>query len=154
MDKTQLLLNDLKSSDPATRNHATQALWTLWYREAGEHAEQELQRGTSLMNQKHLKEAEQVFSGLIKKYPDFPEAHNKLATVFFLQNRYSESVAECELTLQMNPHHFGAWNGMGMGLYKLARYDQAMKSFVMACRIQPHADVNRGYIARCRAKLN
>jgi len=154
MEKIQHLLDDLQSENPATRNQATGKLWGIWYQEAGDAAENELHRGEELISDNRLDEAEQVFAGLIRNFPDFAEARNKLATLLFLQGKYEDSVAECERTLKMNPHHFGAWNGMGMCLYKLARYEEAIKSFEMACKIQPYADVNRGYIGRCRGKLN
>lgn len=154
MDNIQRRLKDLHNSDSRLRVEATKELWSLWYREAGEEAYSKLEKGTELMNQNHTGEAKEIFSLLVEKYPDFAEAHNKLATVFFLLGDLEESILECEVAVRMNPNHFGAWNGMGMCLYKLARYEQAIKSFQMALKIQPYADVNREYIARCRGKLN
>ncbi len=154
MEKIQHLLDNLKSESSGIRSQATGKLWEIWYQEAGEAAESELHRGEELISDNRLNEAEQVFVDLIRNYPAFAEAHNKLATLLFLKRQYEDSVVECEQTLKMNPHHFGAWNGMGMCLYQLARYEEAIKSFEMACRIQPYADVNRGYIGRCRGKLN
>ena len=154
MNELQQLLSDLKSPNPATRNHATQELWLMWYRKAGDDAEEELNRATRLMGENQMDQAEQIFIDLITKYPDFAEAHNKLATLLFLKGEYEESVFKCERTLKINPHHFGALHGMGMCLYKLARYDEALKSFKRAVEIQPYAEVNWGYIARCRGKLN
>ena len=43
---------------------------------------------------------------------------------------------------------------MGMCLYKLARYDEALKCFKRAIEIQPYADANREFIAQCLGKLN
>jgi tetratricopeptide (TPR) repeat protein len=154
MDNIQEYLDDLKNSDPEIRKRATSGLWGLWYRQAGDAAESQLIRGTRLMSDNHFDEAESVFSDLIKEFPSFPEGHNKLATVLYLQGKFKQSAEECEVTLDKNPHHFGAWNGKGMCLYKLARYDEAIKCFEMAMEIQPYADINRGYIARCRGKLN
>ena len=154
MDKIQQLLSDLKSPNPATRNHATQELWNIWYLEAGKPAEDQLEQGTRLMGENRLDDAQQVFKRLIKNYPDFAEAYNKLATLLFLKGEYAESVSKCEHVLQLNPHHFGALNGMGMCQYQLARYDEALASFRQALEIQPYAVINREYMARCRANLN
>lgn len=154
MDKIQQLLSDLKNPNPATRNHATQELWKTWYREAGKLEEDQLEQGAQLMGENHLDDAQQVLKGLIKNHPDFAEAHNKLATLLFLKGEHAESVFECERVLKLNPHHFGALNGMGMCLFQLARYDKALTSFRKALEIQPYADINREYIARCRANLN
>ena len=154
MNKLQQLLNSLKSPNPDTRNQATQELWNIWYLEAGKLAEDQLEQGTRLMGENRLDDAQDIFKGLIKDYPDFAEAHNKQATLLFLQGEYAESVSKCEHVLKLNPHHFGALNGMGMCLYQLARYDEAIKSFRRALEIQPYADINREYMARCRASLN
>ncbi len=154
MNKIQQLLSDLKSTDPTTRNQATQELWKTWYQSAGKLAEDQLEQGTQLMGENLLDEAKKTFKSLIKNYPDFAEAYNKLATLLFLKGEYTESVFECERVLKLNPHHFGALNGMGMCLYQLARYDEALASFKRALEIQPYADINREYIARCRGLLN
>jgi tetratricopeptide (TPR) repeat protein len=154
MDNIQEYLDDLKDTNPDVRKRATSELWALWYRQAGEIAESQLMEGNHLMGENQYEEAESVFSDLINQFPDFPEGHNKLATVLYLQGKFKQSVTACKMTLEKNPHHFGAWNGMGMCLYKLARYDEAIKSFQMAMAIQPYASINRGYIARCRGKLN
>jgi tetratricopeptide (TPR) repeat protein len=154
MNKVQQLLNDLKNTDPAIRNHATHELWQTWYKEAGRLAEDQLDQGTRLMGENLLDEASKVFKSLINNYPDFAEAYNKLATLLFMQRDYAEAIFECERTLKLNPHHFGAMNGMGMCLYQLARYDEALTSFQRALKIQPYADINREYVARCRGLLN
>ncbi|PIQ97356.1 MAG: hypothetical protein COV67_04740 [Nitrospinae bacterium CG11_big_fil_rev_8_21_14_0_20_56_8] len=154
-DKTlQEFLNDLKNTDPAVRETATQALWTTWHREAGELAEFQLNRGVALMAERQLDQARENFADLCEKFPDFPEGHNKLATVLYLMGRYLESVIECDITLEKNPHHFGAWNGKGLCLYNLGKFEEAILCFQRALEIQPYADVNLHYIGRCRRKLN
>ena len=97
---------------------------------------------------------EKIFFELLRKYPSFPEAHNKLATVLYLKGNYAESVEECKTTLKMNPVHFGAWNGLGICLFNLGQYPEAIKCFKKALEIQPFAKNNRIYIARCRGNLN
>ena len=106
------------------------------------------------MGLQKFEEAQTHFERVIETYPEFAEAHNKLATVLFLLGDYENSVIECKVTLKMNPHHFGAWHGMGLCLFKLARYPEAIKSFKSALEIQPYANINRKYIATCMGNLN
>jgi len=68
--------------------------------------------------------------------------------------KFEESVKECEEVLRRIPHHFGALNGMGLCLFDLQRYEEAIRYFQKALEIQPYAVNNRSYIARCRANLN
>ena len=154
MEDEKKLLSDLHSKAPELRNSATMALWDFWYFEAGEVAETYIRKGEDLMSLNKFEEAQFHFEKVIKTYPEFAEAHNKLATVLFLLGDYKNSVNECKVTLKMNPHHFGAWHGMGLCLFKLARYSEAIESFKSALEIQPYANINRKYIARCMGNLN
>ncbi|MZH02806.1 MAG: tetratricopeptide repeat protein [Nitrospinae bacterium] len=154
MDKTEQLLEDLKSEDPAVREKATRDLWILWHRQEGIELERELNEATDLMDKHKHDEALIAFQDLVDKCPDFAEAHNKLATLLFLMGQYDESVKECEEVLRRIPHHFGALNGLGMCFYELKRFEEAIQVFHRALDVQPYAQINRTYIARCRANLN
>ena len=154
MEDVKKLLSDLHSKTPELRNSATMALWDFWYFEAGEVAETYIRKGEDLMSLNKFEEAQSHFEKVIKTYPEFAEAHNKLATVLFLLGDYKNSVNECKVTLKMNPHHFGTWHGMGLCLFKLARYSEAIESFKSALKIQPYANINRKYIATCMGNLN
>ena len=153
MEEKQLL-KDLLSDNPELRQTATHALWNLWLRQAGEKAEFRIRKGTKIMDIGQHELAQKEFENLVVDYPKFTEAHNKLATVLYLQRKYNESIKECEITLKMNPNHFGAWNGLGLCHYQLANYLTAIESFKTALAIQPFADFNKVYIARCRGQLN
>ena len=154
MEDIKKLLSDLHSETSDLRNSATMALWNYLYFEAGEIAESQIRKGESLLSLKKFDEAQSHFERVIEAYPEFAEAHNKLATVLFLLGDYENSVNECKVTLKMNPHHFGAWHGMGLCLFKLARYPEAIESFKSALEIQPYANINRKYIATCMGNLN
>jgi len=154
MEDVKKLLSDLHSKAPELRNSATMALWDCWYFEAGEVAETYIRKGEDLMSLNKFEEAQSHFEKVIKTYPEFAEAHNKLATVLFLIGDYKNSVNECKVALKMNPYHFGAWHGMGLCLFKLARYSEAIESFKSALEIQPYANINRKYIATCMGNLN
>ena len=153
MEEKQLL-KDLLSDNPELRQTETRALWNLWLRQSGEKAEFRIRKGTKIMDIGQHKLAQKEFESLVVDYPKFAEAHNKLATVLYLQRKYNESIKECEITLKMNPNHFGAWNGLGLCHYQLANYPTAIESFKTALAIQPFADFNKVYIARCRGQLN
>ncbi|MEK9628816.1 MAG: tetratricopeptide repeat protein [Nitrospinota bacterium] len=153
MEEKELLQN-LWSDDSELRQSATHELWNLWLSEAGAEAESRIRKGTLQMDRNHYEQAQQEFENLVADYPDFAEAHNKLATVLYLQRNYKQSIKECEITLKMNPNHFGAWNGLGLCHYQLTNYQKAIESFQTALTIQPFADFNKVYIAKCRGQLN
>ena len=148
------LLQDLLSKDSELRQTATRALWNIWFSLAGEKAESRIHKGTQQMDCLQYELARNIFEDLVKDFPTFAEAHNKLATVLYMQRKYLESIKECEITLELNPNHFGAWNGHGLCLFELARYTEAIKSFQKALIIQPYAEFNKIYISKCRGQLN
>ena len=154
MDKTGQYLEDLKSEAPAVRAKATRGLWILWHAQAGAEMEQELNEATRLMDRQQHEQALAMFQVLVEKCPEFSEAHNKLATLLFIMGQFEESVKECEEVLRRIPHHFGALNGMGLCLFDLQRHEEAIRCFQKALEIQPYAEINLTYIARCRASLN
>ena len=146
MEEKQLL-KDLFNDNPELRQTATRALWNLWLGHAGEKAEFRIRKGTKKMDIGQHELAQKEFENLVLDFPEFAEAHNKLATVLYLQRKYSESIKECEITLKMNPNHFGAWNGLGLCHYQLANYPTAIESFKTALAIQPFADFNKVYLS-------
>ena len=148
------LLQDLLSENAQLRQTATKALWDLWLSQAGEKAESRILTGNNHMDKGQYELAQQEFENLVMDYPKFAEAHNKLATVLYMQEKYVQSIRECEITLEMNPNHFGAWNGLGLCHFRLAHYHKAIESFNTALTIQPYADFNKVYIAKCRGQLN
>jgi len=154
MDDLERLLKDLKSIDRKVRKQATQSLWVRWYQQCGEAAERRLYEGIRYMDNDRLTQARRVFRELAEAYPDFTEAHNKLATVLYLEGDYEDAIHECRVVLDREPHHFGAWNGLGMCQFHLGRLEEAITSFQKALEIQPYAETNRQYIGLCRGKLN
>lgn len=152
--KEKELLQNLLSENAQLRQTATKALWNLWLSQAGEKAESRIRTGTKQMDRRQYELAQQEFENLVMDYPTFAEAHNKLATVLYMQRKYVQSIRECQITLKINPNHFGAWNGLGLCHYELAHYQKAIESFNTALTLQPYADFNKVYIAKCRGQLN
>ena len=63
------------------------------------------------MAQKQYAAAEQRLDRLIAAQPDWAEAWNKRATLYFLQGRDCESLSDVRRTLELEPRHFGAMAG-------------------------------------------
>ena len=72
--------------------------------------------------------------------PDFAEAWNKRATVYYLIDDYSASLADIRATLALEPRHFGALAGFGMILAGLDRKQEAIRVFKRALEIDPRLD--------------
>ncbi|MGE3805335.1 MAG: tetratricopeptide repeat protein [Gemmataceae bacterium] len=126
----------LHDSDGEVRRVSADALWSIWFRAAGESPRRQLQRLTRLAPEKSLPALDQM----IEQLPDFAEAFNQRAIAYFRVGQYVKSITDCEKVIALNPHHFGAQAGMGQCLLKLRKPRLALKAFRDALRINPQLE--------------
>lgn len=156
MDDTaiNLLLADLKSDDATAREEATRELWRIWFNQKGAYGLELLERSQALLETGKVDEAEAMLSSLIQDQPDFAEAWNRRAVLYYLQGRYRHSLSDCQQVVKLNSIHFGALHGMGLCYAALGEYAAAIQAFRQALVIQPHAIVNQRMILECTARLS
>lgn len=92
------------------------------------------------IERKDYKHALDILDQAIAFKPDFAEAWNKRATVNYLIDDYSASLADIRETLMLEPRHFGALAGFGMILVGLDRKPEAVQVFKRALQINPRLD--------------
>lgn len=154
MDDKETLYRELHSADPRTRELATQQLWQVYFGAAGPEAEIRLLHAEQTIESGLFEEAENLLTDLILDQPEFAEAWNRRATLYYLTRQYRASLADCEAATRLEPQHFGAWHGMGLVYLALHRFADAAQAFRRALEIQPFAQVNQELLARCLARLN
>ncbi len=107
-----------------------------------------------LLESGETRQAEVVLSELIEQLPDFAEAWNRRAVLYFVQQQYRKAIADCRTALDLNPIHFGALHGLGLSYAALGEYREAIYAFRQALNIQPYAIENQRLILECTAKLS
>jgi tetratricopeptide (TPR) repeat protein len=148
------LLQDLKSPDESVREMATQELWRTWFEQKGLVGFQVLQRAQSLMEAEEFDQAEALLSQLIHNQPDFAEAWNRRAVLYFMQRRYRKAIADCQQVRQLNPYHFGALHGLGLCYAALGDYRPAIEAFQQVLLIHPYAIETQRLLLECTANLS
>lgn len=128
----------LRDSDLAVRNMAEDALWAIWFRADTPEHNQILETVRIAINREQLVQAELLVTRLIAEAPDFAEAYNQRAIIYFHQGRFAESVQDCQSVLSRNPYHFGAISGMAQCQRQLNRPHDALKSLRRALKLQPY----------------
>jgi tetratricopeptide (TPR) repeat protein len=122
-------------------------IWALWMHHPHRRVAQALER-TAVDIADHLYDvAETRLEQLVRARPDFPEAWNKRATLYYLQERDEECVQAIRRTLELEPRHFGALCGLGEILRTAGEREAALFVFQAALRINPHLDAAREAIA-------
>jgi tetratricopeptide (TPR) repeat protein len=154
MDEIDLLYQQLRSPDPRVREEATSRLWQTYFGAAGPEAEIRLLQAEQAVESGMYDQAETALTELILDFPNFAEAWNRRATLYYLAKNYMASLADCEATTRLEPNHFGAWHGMGLNYLALGKHDAAARAFKRALTIQPFAELNQQLLAQCLTKLN
>ncbi|HIK45255.1 MAG TPA: tetratricopeptide repeat protein [Leptolyngbyaceae cyanobacterium M65_K2018_010] len=147
------LLQDLRDEDSNRRDAATEALWQMWFTQKGTRGLQRLRQSQVLLEGGHLAAAEELLSRLIADLPDFAEAWNRRAVLYFVQERYEEAKTDCQRVVELIPYHFGALHGLGLCYAALEQYREAIQAFQQALEVQPYALANQRLILECTLRL-
>jgi len=115
-------------------------IWALWCSHPDNRAVQRMERVIGGLAQGRFDAAERILDGLVRDYPDWAEAWNKRATLYFLQDRDDESVADIEATLRLEPRHFGALGGFGQICLRREEHVSARIAFEKALQVNPHLE--------------
>ncbi len=103
-----------------------------------EGAELALERASADIAAQRYDIAETRLVLLLRRRPDWAEAWNKRATLYYLLERDDESVSAIHRTLEIEPRHFGAMCGLGEILRAQGDIEAARVTFSMALRVHPH----------------
>jgi tetratricopeptide (TPR) repeat protein len=137
MQDTNALVASLKDGDPAIGMAANTALWEIWARANDKAADKLYQKGLAQMSAGQSLEAITTFSQIIRLKPDFAEAWNKRATVYYFVGDLQKSLSDCDEVMKRNPNHFGALSGYGQIYAQMGDFDQALRYFEKAYLINP-----------------
>ena len=114
------------------------SIWSIWI-ESGEVSLDALMiRGIVEMKTREFDAALASFDAIVEAAPDFAEGWNKRATLFYLMERYDDSIRDVERTLALEPRHFGALSGMGHISAALGDEKIALDWFEQALAVNPH----------------
>jgi len=143
LDKLFIQLKNSKDlSSAQTIEYKIQKIWAVHPSDdrRGFRLTELLNQGTRLMNGGELSKAYELFTTIIATEPDWFEAWNKRATVLYLMNRYQSSLDDIQITLTLEPRHFGAMSGQALNYIELKKYEKAIQSYKSAQKIYPLLD--------------
>ncbi len=141
------LAEALASEDAVLVGLAERALWEIWCRSGVPEVDAVLREGMAAMERGSYDSAIALFTTVIQMAPDFPEGHNKRATAYYLAGQHRLAIAVCEVTLRLNPLHFGAASGQGLCHAALGEFDKAVACFRRALDIHPRLEAARQNLA-------
>jgi tetratricopeptide (TPR) repeat protein len=137
---SQELLDKLKAV-PSEEEAASieEEIWDAWLVSGSPTIDIMMKRGLEYQESQDAQSARDMFDRAIAIKPDYAEAWNRRALLFFNDGKYDEAIADLESTLTYEPRHFGAWIGLGMIFESIDRPEAALKAYRKALEIHPHA---------------
>jgi tetratricopeptide (TPR) repeat protein len=130
------------AADPPSRppGEIEDEIWALWTEHEDAALAERMERAIAAMARKSFREAELELDTLVDDVPDWAEAWNKRATLYYLMGRHDESLADIARTLALEPRHFGAICGFGQICLAQGRQVEALAAFETALGLHPHLD--------------
>jgi tetratricopeptide (TPR) repeat protein len=143
-DKTRgldFLFGALKAApDEASAKHVEARIWAMWLQTPSDTAALLMARAKAAMDAQQADVALKLLDAIIKLRPDYTEAWNRRATLYYLQNNYARSLADIQQVLAREPRHFGALAGLGMIMQDLGDEKRALDAFRKALAVNPHLE--------------
>jgi tetratricopeptide (TPR) repeat protein len=143
-DKTKgldFLFGALKAApDEDSAKHVEARIWAIWMQTPSDTAALLMMRAKAAMDAQQMELALKLLDAVVKLRPDYVEAWNRRATLYYLQNDYGRSLQDIEQVLVREPRHFGALAGLGMIMQDLGDDKRALDAFRKALAINPHLD--------------
>ena len=87
-------------------------IWDIWSIADNQETQIIFDEANQFMDVGELDNAIGLFTKVVKQSPEFAEGWNKRATVYFLKGELNKSISDIEKTLNLEPRHFGALDGL------------------------------------------
>lgn len=130
---------------------AERKIWSIWCSHQDAKAQAQMIEASRALATRNYVTAETLMDGLVEGWPEWAEAWNKRATLYFLQQRDADSVADIQRTLALEPRHFGALCGFAQICLRSRDEPSALLALERALAIHPHLGGVRDNVDALRA---
>ena len=134
-----LLFDALKiAPDETTAKAIEDRIWALWVVSGSDTTNLLMSRSKIAMEKQDYDLALRLLDSVIEIRPEYVEAWNRRATIFFLKKDYGRSIADIRQVLAREPRHFGALAGLGTILQDIGEDAPALDAFRRALAVHPN----------------
>jgi tetratricopeptide (TPR) repeat protein len=124
--------------DSSSAKAIEERIWALWIASESDTANLLMTRVKTAIEAKDLDLALKLLDALIEIKPEYTEAWNRRATLYYMRNDYSRAIADIRQVLAREPRHFGAMSGLGLILQEIGDEKRALDIFRRALAVHPH----------------
>ena len=134
----ELFIKLKNAGDEATAREAENAIWQRWLTSGDEKIDAMMRDAMRRRSAYDFAGALVVLNEVIVMKPDYPEAWNQRATVYFHQQAYEQSLEDVARALELEPRHFGAMAGRGVIRYFQGKPALAIQNILQAAEYHPY----------------
>jgi tetratricopeptide (TPR) repeat protein len=115
-------------------------IWAIWLASTSDTANLLMGRVKIAIDAEDFDLAIKLLNAVIDINPDFVEAWNRRATVYYAKKEFGPALADIREVLAREPRHFGALSGLGIILQELGDDKRALEVLRRALAIHPHLE--------------
>jgi tetratricopeptide (TPR) repeat protein len=135
------LFEALKAApDDASAKYIEGRIWAIWHASGSDTANLLMTRVKVATEAKDVELALKLLNSIIDMKPDFVEAWNRRATIYYLKKDFGRALADIQEVLRREPRHFAALSGLGILLQEFGDDKHALDAFRRALAIHPHIE--------------
>jgi tetratricopeptide (TPR) repeat protein len=157
-DRTQnldRLFEALKvAPDEESAKYVEGRIWAIWLGSTSDTANLLMSRVKTAVDAEDYDLALKLLNSITDIKPDFVEAWNRRATVYYAKKDYGRALADIREVLAREPRHFGALSGLGIILQEIGDDKHALAVFRRALAIHPHLERVPDLVKRLTDKVD
>lgn len=126
-----------RETKPGAANATAKLIWSEWTESGSDSVNLLMFRAIRAMQQNKQSLAEDLLDQVVVLAPGYAEGWNRRATLYYTMSDFRRSIADIEVTLALEPRHFGALSGLAAILQQLDREEEALKTWYRVLEIYP-----------------
>jgi tetratricopeptide (TPR) repeat protein len=126
--------------DEESAKYVEGRIWAIWLASTSDTANLLMSRVKVAVDGEDYDLALKLLNTIIEIKPDFVEAWNRRATVYYAKKDFGRAISDISEVLAREPRHFGALSGLGIILQETGDDKRALEAFRRALAIHPHLE--------------
>jgi len=126
--------------DDESAKYVENRIWAMWIATDSDTTTLLMSRVKAAVDAKDVDLGIKLLSAVIEIKPDYIEAWNRRATLYYMKKDFDDALADIHEVLKREPRHFGALSGLGMIMQEIGDDKHALEAFRRALAVHPHLE--------------
>src|ERR1700687_1835008 len=126
--------------DDESAKYVENRIWAMWIATDSDTTTLLMSRVKAAVDAKDLDLGIKLLTAIIEIKPDYIEAWNRRATLYYMKKDFDRSLGDIHEVLKREPRHFGALSGLGMIMQEVGDDKHALDAFRRALAGHPRLE--------------